>query len=449
MEDGSNATVEEKEALRVVRLVRGMRLSIRQMYRLPRACRKNDLDAARQQHTPFWCTTRAVVSGTGAAGASASNKLAEVVNQQICLWQAAKSFKTHGPDFIVVLSADATPLWKASATRCDISVHCWQQSSDAGAPKLWPNCWAMWGGDDTHFMLAMDKAHDLNGQVQDLCHNCDIVWKGKTLGFKCVITGDRKNMHAGNPSSKFKCWTCEEENGLACFVGDMKGGVRWGAYLRCIPTGRRVGDYVHATCRILCILVKRLREEFHQRGIHGGVPELDGMMHEIKEVCKGMQEAERIAPRPAEEGRFDLTSANAFMANPKWADNIVTIAKARMGNVETPAGPLVWVVLCTLLHQFAHIHRLRRQKEFFTDSDVAMYTNAVDRFREVSGDLRLKPSRWVHWTCAHSPYFAQADKNIYMFSSIPSEKRNSAFKRDHTTVVTDGLSSSQGYLGFP
>ena len=47
----------------------------------------------------------------------------------------------------------------------------------------------MWGGDDTHFMLAMDKAHDLNGQVQDLCHNCDIVWEGKTLGFKCVITG--------------------------------------------------------------------------------------------------------------------------------------------------------------------------------------------------------------------------------------------------------------------
>ena len=89
------------------------------------------------------------------------------------------------------------------------------------------------GGGDTHFMLAMDKSHDLNGQVQDLCHNCDIVWEGKTLGFKCVITGDGKNMHAGNRSSKSKCWICEEDNGL-----DMNGGVRcqWGAYLRCIPT---------------------------------------------------------------------------------------------------------------------------------------------------------------------------------------------------------------------
>ena len=113
------------------------------------------------------------MSETGAPRASASNKLAEVVNHQISLSQAAKTFKTHGPDIIVVLSADATPLWKASATRCDISVHCWQQPSDAGAPNLWPIWWAMWGGDDTHFMLAMDKAHDLNGQVQDLCHNCN------------------------------------------------------------------------------------------------------------------------------------------------------------------------------------------------------------------------------------------------------------------------------------
>ena len=108
MKDDSIAAVEEKEVLRVVRLFRGMRLSIRQMYRLPRSCRKKDLNAARQQHTPYCCTTMAVVSETGAPRASASNKLAEVVNHQISLSQAAKTFKTHGPDIIVVLSADAS-----------------------------------------------------------------------------------------------------------------------------------------------------------------------------------------------------------------------------------------------------------------------------------------------------------------------------------------------------
>ena len=53
------------------------------------------------------------MSETDAPRASASIKLAEVVNHQIGLSQAAKTFKRHGLDIIVVLSADATPLWKA------------------------------------------------------------------------------------------------------------------------------------------------------------------------------------------------------------------------------------------------------------------------------------------------------------------------------------------------
>ena len=51
--------------------------------------------------------------------------------------------------------------------------------------------------------------------------------------------------------------------------------------------------------------------------------------------------------KQTKERSFDLTSVYAFMAKPQWADNIVAIAKARMGNLETPTGPLVWVVLRT------------------------------------------------------------------------------------------------------
>ena len=296
---------------------------------------------------------------------------------------------------------------------------------------MWPIWWAMcvWGG-DAHLMLATDKAHDLSGQVRQLCQNCDVVWQGKTLGFKCVITGDRKNMHARNPSSKSKCWICEEDGGLPFFVGDMAGEVRWGAYFRFIPIGGRVGDYVHATCSILCILVKRLRVGLHRRGIDVGVRELDGVMHEIKEVCKGIPEAEKIAPRRADEGRFDLTNANVFMAKPQCANKIVTIAKARIGDVQTPTGPLLWVVLRTLLHQFAHMPKFWRRKGFFTNTDVAMYTHAIDRFREARGDSGWKVNTWGHQTSAHAPYVAQLYENIYIFSSIPSEKRNSPFKRD-------------------
>ena len=234
-------------------------------------------------------------------------------------------------------------------------------------------------------------------------------------------------MHAGNPSSESKCRTCEEDNGLSFFVGDMNGGVRWGTYLRCIPPGGRVGDYVHATCRILCILVKRLRGEFHKKGIHVGVRELDGEMHKINEVCKGTPEAERIAPRGTKEGGLDLTSANALKVNSQWDDNIVTIAKAR----KTPTGPLVWVVLRTLFHQFAHIHRLWRQRECFTESDVAMYTNAVNRFREAWGGRRVEGEHVGPLViCSLTLLCTAIQKYIYIFSSIPSEKRNSPFRRD-------------------
>ena len=64
------------------------------------------------------------------------------------------------------------------------------------------------------------------------------------------------------------------------------------------------------------------------------------------------------------------------------------------------------------------------------NTDIAIYTHAIDRFRAAWGDSGWKVSTWVHWTCADSPYFAQVYKNIYICSSVPSEKRNGHFNRD-------------------
>ena len=129
----------------------------------------------------------------------------------------------------------------------------------------------MWGeGDDAAYLLAMDATHGLNEQVADLDAKEDVVWQGKVLGFLCIITGDGKNLLAGNPSGVSKCWVCDNDQSLVLFTGSMDG-VRWGAYLRCILVSRRVGDYVHATSRVLCILVNRLRKELHSRAIHAGV----------------------------------------------------------------------------------------------------------------------------------------------------------------------------------
>ncbi len=44
--------------------------------------------------------------------------------------------------------------------------------------------------------------------------------------------------------------------------------------------------------------------------------------------------------------------------------------------------------------------------------------------------LGWKVSTWVHWVVCHSPILADLHHNFFLFSSIPSERRNVQFKRD-------------------
>ena len=153
-------------------------------------------------------------------------------------------------------------------------------------------------------------------------------------------------------------------------------------------------------------------------------------MNDVKEACKGIPESERIAPRRAKEHTFDLTMALAFMAKPVWHGEMINVVKHYMPDVVSPAGPYIWVVVHTLLRQFATIHHFWRQKSYFNEPEVLCYCKAVEQFATGWGDLGWKVSTWVHWTCAHSPFFAKKYRNFYIFSSIPSEKKNSPFKRD-------------------
>ena len=41
-------------------------------------------------------------------------------------------------------------------------------------------------------------------------------------------------------------------------------------------------------------------------------------------------------------------------------------------------------------------------------------------FARAWGKVGWKFSTWVHWTCAHAPFFMKEYKNLYIFSLIPS-----------------------------
>ena len=99
-----------------------------------------------------------------------------------------------------------------------------------------------------------------------------------------------------------------------------------------------------------------------------------------------------------------------------------------MPDVVSLAGPHTWAVVHTLIRQFATIHKLWRQKTFFSDREVFYYCQAVERFASGWGNLRWKVSTWVYWTCAHSSFCAKKYRNFYIFSSIPSETKNNPLK---------------------
>ena len=82
--------------------------------------------------------------------------LLEVVQSQLTLGRACSTFNIPGKDqLLIIICADATPLWHTSATKCDIHVTVWSEgvaaASDVRRLATW---WACDGPDDTNCRLG-------------------------------------------------------------------------------------------------------------------------------------------------------------------------------------------------------------------------------------------------------------------------------------------------------
>ena len=60
------------------------------------------------------------------------------------------------------------------------------------------------------------------------------------------------------------------------------------------------------------------------------------------------------------------------------------------------------------------------------------YLRLATQFGEMWGALQWKVSTWVHWVVRHSHALATRHLTFYLFSSIPTERRNVEFKLDLT-----------------
>ena len=65
----------------------------------------------------------------------------------------------------------------------------------------------------------------------------------------------------------------------------------------------------------------------------------------------------------------------------------------------------------------------------YTLTQVERHRALTAKFPKAWGDTGWSPARWIHWCLAHSTFFADKWRNVFQFSSIPTEYRHGPYKR--------------------
>ena len=94
-----------------------------------------------------------------------------------------------------------------------------------------------------------------------------------------------------------------------------------------------------------------------------------------------------------------------------------------------PGGPPLWVVVHVMVKCIEGLYELWRVRDIYTLIQVERHRALTTKFSKAWGDRGWSPTRWIHWCLAHSTSFAEKWRNIFQFSSIPTEYRHGPYKR--------------------
>ena len=244
---------QEHEALSMLRMACSMHPSQRALLPMPRCCTQQDLRTVWQRIMPYLPQSTIIRSTTGRNRVAAHVPSQSIVNNAIFVPRVLGKPSLRSVA-IVVISVDATSLWKASSTRADVWVNVWGWPKYAPKVKLWASWFCKDGGDEQAFFRSLDVSANLNQEVQDVEEDI-VLFQNQFLTCIVILTWDGKGIQAmGGANSK--CWLCKDPNGIFEQMG-VESTSRWGAFLRCVTPNRRPGDYQHAACRILNGITKR------------------------------------------------------------------------------------------------------------------------------------------------------------------------------------------------
>ena len=261
------------------------------------------------------------------------------------------------------------------------------------------------------------------------------------------MTADGKGMQAMHFQTGLRCWTCGLDcNQLPNLAPQLSVGthVRYGDFLGAIPVGRRVGDYVHAACRILNAVLKRL----HDMGPGPAKSDLKKYIQNISDDLAHIPVVDRTNTKYKRQGTIDLTQSNHILTSETLLNRLVEVVQRHQGKHTVPfdgRNPSLHVVVRVLLFSLTALYKAWQHKQYLTPVMLTHYDEHLNRFTEAWRALSWKPTIWVHWVSAHSSFFMRHHLSLYLFSSIPTEKRHQNFKMDLRHCF-QGWKLSRSYL---
>ena len=205
--------------------------------------------------------------------------------------------------------------------------------------------------------------------------------------------------------------------------------VRYGCFLGTIPLTNRVGDYAHCACRILNAVFKRLAADAPQ----AAKTDLARFVQTVSDDNACIPIIDRMFTRYKKEGTMDLSQTRFFLTSATLLPNLIALIEKHQGTKKVVIGGkevAFHVPVRVLLTALKTLYHLWHQHSYLTDDQLTLYDSALDRFTKSWVALNWKPTIWVHWTVAHSSFYVHRLRSLYIFSSIPSEKRHQYFKRD-------------------
>ena len=156
--------VSEEEAVMLVGQFRRMKMFARTVDKRPRACRRGTLRRVCQALIAYRWKPVLFKPSVGRARCRPLFNLRDVVEQRVKLHYMQQPQDRVPPKFFIVICVDATPFWKASATRGDVYIDLADSTHSPGRPGLWSTWFTFDGSDDADLLRLADKLGQIDAR---------------------------------------------------------------------------------------------------------------------------------------------------------------------------------------------------------------------------------------------------------------------------------------------